>query len=110
MDKVLAATLHTAAIDRLDLLDRLAEQGDPRAHAVLIETEVLRLTAGWRAVLAEHRPDEHGRCSRCTRRRWRAAGTCSVWEILHRCLFDDGELPGGTGRHLRQRRARALLS
>lgn len=51
-----------AVYDRLDFLDTLASEGDLHSRAVLSSTEIVRLTSGWRALLAAHQPNSNGRC------------------------------------------------
>ena len=51
MDETLTATLHQAAIDRLDYLDTLINEADLRFRAAPAESEIARMTAAWRALL-----------------------------------------------------------
>ncbi|MGH3752942.1 MAG: hypothetical protein ACRDRP_09635 [Pseudonocardiaceae bacterium] len=87
MDEVLVSTLQAAVIGRLDYLDTLITDADEPSRAALAETELSRLTAGWRALLAEHQPDEHGRCPQCSGWRRGHKFPCSVWVIAHQHLI-----------------------
>ena len=56
MDETLTATLHQAAIDRLDYLDTLINEADLRFRAAPAESEIARMTAAWRALLDQRAP------------------------------------------------------
>ena len=89
-------TLRRAVLDRLTVLDDLANRSD--AGSVLSE-EIRRVTDGLRELLIDHEPDAGGRCPVCSgvlrRRRW----PCPVWVAAHHYLLGEG-LP-----HEQQRRA-----
>lgn len=102
MDEVLAATLQGAVHERLDYLDTLVAEADLPSCAALAESEIARLTAAWRAVLAEHQPDGDNRCPQCSGWRRRRRFPCSVWITAHHHLISaDGPPAVGLGRHAR---------
>jgi hypothetical protein len=96
---VLSSALREATYDWLSRLERLARQADEPSRAALAETELVRLTVGWRALLVDHEPDDDGHCRTCAPR-WRRNGwRCSVWVSAHRYLVTaDVSNPAG-GRH-----------
>jgi hypothetical protein len=79
--------LRNAVLDRLDMVDLVAAQGDPGTLLPTARTELYRLAEGFRVLLDEHRPDDDGRCRGCPTtwrgRRW----PCSVWASAHRKLI-----------------------
>ncbi len=86
MDQILGQILRQAVWERLDLLDELAAHADAPSLASVARTELPRLTDGWRALLAEHEPDDKGNCPSCSSR-WRAhKAPCSVWQAAHQHL------------------------
>ena len=89
-----------AAVYRhLDYLDTLVADGDTASRAALADTEILRLTAAWRELLAQHHPDRRGRCPRCARWHPRRRNPCSVWATAHRLLLvADTSSPAGVSR------------
>ncbi len=100
MDEVLAGTLCRAVHQRLDYLDKLATGADLVSRAALADTEIVRLTSAWRAMLATHQPDEHGRCPECSGWRRPRRHPCSVWRIAHQHLIAaDGPSADRGGRH-----------
>lgn len=86
MNDVLADVMRTEVYDRLDYLDRLAIEADLRSRAALAETEIARMTAAWRALLALHQPDEYGRCPHCSRWRRPYRFPCPVWKTAREHL------------------------
>ncbi|MGO1054559.1 hypothetical protein [Crossiella sp. CA198] len=84
--------LRQAVLDRLALLDQLAEEGDANSLLPLARTELQRLAEGWRLLLTVHQPDEDGRCKACPGgflgrgRRW----PCQMWLTAHKHLINDG--------------------
>jgi hypothetical protein len=103
MDQVLASALRDATYGWLDRLEMLVRDADEPSRAALAQSELIRMTSAWRALLAEHEPDEDGRCPRCSRWRRRLRGyQCSVWVSAHRHLVVDGATgarhAGGPGR------------
>jgi hypothetical protein len=95
MGEMLASPLQAALYRRLDYLERLVADGDQRSRAVLADTEITRLTAAWRALLAEHTPDQRGRCPQCSGLRRRRRHPCSVWTTAYRHLINgDTPAPG----------------
>jgi hypothetical protein len=100
MDDVLSAALRDATYGWLSRLETLIFHADLPSRAALAETEMSRLIAAWRALLAEHEPDEDGRCPRCSgRRRHRRGYRCSVWVTAHRHLVVNDAASDGSGRH-----------
>lgn len=100
MDDPRASAVQTAVHDRLDYLDRLIADGDQRSRAALADTELARLAAAWRELLAAHAPDEHGRCPQCSGWRRPRRHPCSAWTIAYQHLIAaDGPPAAGTGRH-----------
>lgn len=64
------------------------QTGDDSAAAHLARCELPRMISALRAVLDEHRPDEHGRCPACrTRPFGRAPAPCRAYLTAHLCLF-----------------------
>jgi hypothetical protein len=110
MDGVLSSALREATYWWLDKLETLVRDADVPSRAALADVELIRLVGAWRALLAEHEPDDQGRCPRCPRcSRWcrrRQGYSCSVWVTAHRCLV--AEDMSGLARHsvpVGQRRA-----
>jgi hypothetical protein len=100
MDEVLASSLRDAVHQRLEDLDMVATNGDLSSRAALADTEILRLTAAWRAVLSQHAPDQHGRCPQCSGWRRHRVHPCSVWTTAHQYLIvADVPSRSGAGRH-----------
>lgn len=73
--------------EHLDYLDKLAIEGDMDSRAALSSTEITRLTSAWRAVLAAHHPDDHGRCPQCSGWWLPRKHPCTVWTIAHQHLI-----------------------
>ncbi|MEV6639694.1 hypothetical protein [Amycolatopsis sp. NPDC051371] len=100
MDEVLSSALRDAVFGRLDYLDRLAEEGDQHSKAALADSEIVRLTGAFRALLADHEPDEHGRCRSCAATPWRHRARCMVWKAAYRDLVGDAvHRTAAPGRH-----------
>jgi hypothetical protein len=68
MDEVLTFTLQGAVFGRLDYLERLANEGDQQSKAALADSEIARLTGAFRALLADHVPDERAAAAPAARR------------------------------------------
>ncbi|MGW6932780.1 hypothetical protein ACWGE0_22180 [Lentzea sp. NPDC054927] len=83
-------TLRDAVLQRLALLDKVAEHGEAEALVPLARAEIHRLADGWRLLLTVHQPDEDGRCKACPgwlrRRRW----PCQIWNMAHQHLIGEG--------------------
>jgi hypothetical protein len=83
-------TLRDAVLQRLALLDKVAEQGEAEALVPLARAEIHRLADGWRLLLTVHQPDDDGRCKACPgwlrRRKW----PCQVWNMAHQHLIGEG--------------------
>ena len=81
--------LRRAVLDRLDQLSKQAGSAVPAKLEKLARSEIHRLTGGWRQLLANHQPDDSGRCPRCSgwlrRRRW----PCPVWLVAHHQLIGE---------------------
>lgn len=99
MDQVLSSALRDATLSWLDRLDTLICAADASSRTAIAETELLRMVAAWRALLAEHEPDEEGRCRRCARRRRRRRHLCSVWITAHQYLVVSDAPTSGIARH-----------
>ena len=96
---VLSSALRAATYDWLSRLELLARQADAPSRAALAETEVVRLTIGWRALLVDHEPDDDGHCRTCAPR-WRRNGRpCTVWASAHRYLVTADVSSAAGGRH-----------
>ena len=82
--------LRNAVLQRLELLDKVAEHGAADTLVPLARAEIHRLADGWRLLLTVHQPDEDGRCRACPgwlrRRRW----PCQVWTMAHQHLIGEG--------------------
>ena len=100
MHGVLSSALRDATYGWLDRLDAIDADADEASLAVLAETELARLAAALRALLAEHEPDEDGRCPRCSGWRRRQAYRCSVWVTVHRDLVVSDPAGYGNPRHV----------
>jgi hypothetical protein len=72
----------------LERLETLVRGADVPSRAALAQTELVRMVLAWRALLAEHEPDEGGCCPRCSGWWWcrRRGYRCSVWVTAHRYL------------------------
>jgi hypothetical protein len=83
-------TLRDAVLQRLELLDKVAEHGEAEALVPLARAEIHRLADGWRLLLTVHQPDEDSRCKACPgwlrRRRW----PCQIWNMAHQHLIGEG--------------------
>ena len=91
MDHVLSSALRDATYAWLDQLEMLAREADEASRAALAQTELIRMATAWRALLAEHEPDDEGRCPRCSGWPRRRRGyRCSVWVTAHRYLVVNG--------------------
>lgn len=60
MDEILGQVLRDAVWERLDMLTELATHADTPSLLSVARSELPRLTEGWRAMLADHEPDEKG--------------------------------------------------
>ncbi len=103
MTKDSGAAVRDAVFERLNYLDQLVTEADLPSRAALAETEIVRMTDAWRALLAEHEPDSRGRCRNCSRWRRPRAFPCAAWTIAHHHLVSvPGEvdrLDGRPGEH-----------
>ncbi|WP_242641838.1 hypothetical protein [Lentzea alba] len=84
------ATLRDAVLQRLALLDKVAEHGEAEALVPLARAEIHRLADGWRLLLTVHQPDEDGRCKACPGWLWRRRWPCQVWNMAHQHLIGEG--------------------
>jgi hypothetical protein len=100
MDDVLFSALRDATYGWLNRLEILIWEADLPSRAALAETEMGRMIGAWRALLAEHEPNEEGRCPRCPgRRRTRRRNRCAVWVTAHRHLVLNDAGSDGSARH-----------
>lgn len=90
MDEILGQVLRDAVWERLDMLTELATRADAPSLLSVARSELPRLTQGWRAMLAEHEPDERGNCPECSTRWRQHKAPCSVWEAAHAHLVSGG--------------------
>ena len=86
MDRVLGEVLRAAVWDRLHSLEEVANCADDDSVLVVVRSELPRLVAGWRAVLADHSLDIRGHCPACSSfwRPWVAP--CTVWLSAYKHL------------------------
>jgi hypothetical protein len=99
MDDVLSSAIRDATYGWLTRLETLIHDADLPSRAALAETETSRLIRAWRGLLAEHEPDQNGRCRRCSGWRRHRAFPCSVWVTAHRYLVVTEAAVGEVGRH-----------
>jgi hypothetical protein len=101
-------SLRAAVLRRLDLLDQVADSGDPETLVPLARSEISRLADGWRLLLTVHQPGPDRRCAACPRgwrgRRW----PCQVWRMAHEHLIGEGLPHRERRRPLRNSISRAL--
>jgi hypothetical protein len=62
---VLFSEMRQRLVDHLDLVCRIAVDGDGASALSMTRQEVPRLVAALRVLVDEHQPDENGRCGRC---------------------------------------------
>ncbi|EHR48533.1 hypothetical protein SacmaDRAFT_0223 [Saccharomonospora marina XMU15] len=105
MDQILGQVLRNAVWERLDMLSDLADRADAPALISVARSELPRLTAGWRAMLAAHEPDERGDCPTCSTRWHRCKAPCSVWQVAHEHLVAGGLAPQQETRRARRHSA-----
>jgi hypothetical protein len=87
--------------DRLGDLVRQARGGDDRTALDLARVELPKIVTALQALLAEHQPDERGRCPTCRSRPFsrKLPSPCRAYLAAHLCLMiADDEL--GERRHL----------
>ena len=99
MDAVLSAALRDGTYGWLDRVLIVLRDADMPSRAALAETEMPRLIGALLALLADHEPDEDGRCRRCSRWRRRRGVRCSVWVTAHRYLVGSDVDSDASGRH-----------
>ncbi|SMC85356.1 hypothetical protein [Kibdelosporangium aridum] len=108
MSHPLDDVLRAAVLRRLDLLDQVAEQGDPGTLLPLARSEISRLADGWRLLLTVHQPGPDRRCNACPRG-WRGKKwPCQVWRMAHEHLIGEGHPHRERRRPLRNSVRRAL--
>ncbi|GAA4856600.1 hypothetical protein [Saccharopolyspora rosea] len=100
MDEILGQVLRNAVWERLDVLTELANRADAPSLLTVARSELPRLTAGWRTLLAAHEPDSRGNCPECSSRRRPSKAPCSVWRAAYEHLVS-GALAPRPARHLR---------
>src|SRR6266567_7963758 len=99
MDQILSSALRDATLAWLNRLDTLILAADSSSRTAIAETELVRMVGAWRALLAEHEPDEEGRCRRCAGRRRRRGHLCPVWTTAHHYLVVSDPPRSGVARH-----------
>nr|WP_042195399.1 hypothetical protein [Kibdelosporangium sp. MJ126-NF4]CEL21984.1 hypothetical protein [Kibdelosporangium sp. MJ126-NF4]CTQ92764.1 hypothetical protein [Kibdelosporangium sp. MJ126-NF4] len=108
MSQQLDDMLRAAVLRRLDLLDQVAEQGDPATLLPLARSEISRLADGWRLLLTVHQPGPDRKCNACPRgwrgKRW----PCQVWRMAHEHLIGEGVTHRERRRPLRNPVRKAL--
>ena len=62
---VLFSELRQRLLDHLDLVSRIAVDGDGTSALSMTRQEVPRLVAALRVLVDEHQPDANGRCRKC---------------------------------------------
>ncbi|MDX8033804.1 hypothetical protein SK803_26585 [Lentzea sp. BCCO 10_0856] len=62
---VLFSELRRRLADHLDLVSRIAVDGDGASVLAMARREVPQLVAALRVLVDEHQPDENGQCKRC---------------------------------------------
>jgi hypothetical protein len=88
MSSSIFGQLETALNGYLSDISRQALTSDGHTAAGLATHELPRLAAALRAVLAEHEPDDRGRCRTCRRRPLgRAQTPCRAYLTAHLCLL-----------------------
>jgi hypothetical protein len=98
--------LRAAVLQRLAMLDQLAEHGTSESLLPLARTELHRLADGWRLLLAVHEPDTDGRCRACPARLRRRRWPCRLWTMAYDHLINDGDPPSARRRNPLRRRRR----
>lgn len=82
-------SIRAAVLDRLAMLDDMAQHAEPESLLPLARTELHRLADGWRLLLTVHEPGDDGRCRACPpglrRRRW----PCRVWTMAYQHLMGE---------------------
>jgi hypothetical protein len=96
---VLSAALRDGTYGWLERVAAVLRDADPPSRAALAEIEMPRLIAALLALLADHEPDEDGRCRRCSRWPRRRAVHCAVWVTAHRHLVVSDVGGDAGGRH-----------
>jgi hypothetical protein len=88
--------------DRLGDLVHRAERGDDSTALDLARVELPKIVTALRALLAEHQPDERGRCATCRRHRFsrKLPSPCRAYLAAHLCLVIADNAALGTQRHL----------
>lgn len=64
---VLFSELRQRLMDHLDLVSRIATDGDGASALSMARQEVPKLVAALRVLVDEHQPDENGCCKKCRR-------------------------------------------
>jgi hypothetical protein len=98
MDEILATALSRAVHERLDTL---ASRADRQWLSSSASVAIIRLAATLRDMLAQHGPDDHGRCRKCSGLFRHRAHPCSVWTVAHQHLVTatSERIQTGQGRH-----------
>jgi hypothetical protein len=101
--------LESALAEYLADVSGRARHHDDRTVAALARTELPKLVEAVRAVLAEHSPDQFGRCVHCRRGRWgRTPRPCRAYLSAHLCLITGEDDPTPTEVTIPMRRPMTL--
>jgi hypothetical protein len=97
-------SLRAEVLQRLAILDQLAENGPIESLLPLARTELQRLTDGWRMLLTVHQAGPDGRCRACPARLWRRRWPCRLWTMAYQHLIGDTDTAPARRNPLRRRR------
>lgn len=103
MSSTVFSQLDKSLHEHLAALVRLATTGNDETAVELARSELPRVVAAVKALLAEHTPDERGRCPKCRTRWWsrRMPSPCRAYLGAQLCLTVEDDELSGPRRHLR---------
>lgn len=93
MDDVLFRVLAARVGRYLDAVDRLVALAEEPAALAALRTEVYRLTAAWRVLLATHQRSTGGGCVGCGSTARPRGSFCVVWRTAHAYFVAGVPLP-----------------